>query len=63
MITQIKKGITYAESKEADMKVRALVESMLDNIASNGDEAVREYSEKLHDDSYPSCKLYTHLIF
>jgi sulfopropanediol 3-dehydrogenase len=47
MITQIKKGITYAESKEADLKVRALVEGMLDNVTENGDKAVREYSEKL----------------
>lgn len=47
MIQQIKKGITYAESKEADLKVRALVESMLENVAHNGDKAVREYSEKL----------------
>ncbi len=47
MIQQIKKGITYAESKEADLKVRALVEAMLENVAQNGDAAVREYSEKL----------------
>ena len=47
MITQIKKGITYAESKEADLKVRALVEEMLENVSQNGDEAVREYSSKL----------------
>jgi len=47
MIQQIKKGITYAESKEADLKVRALVENMLENVAANGDKAVREYSEKL----------------
>ncbi len=47
MIQQIKKGITYAESKEADLKVRALVENMLENVATNGEKAVREYSEKL----------------
>lgn len=47
MITQIKKGITYAESKEADLKVRALVEEMLDNVTQNGDKAVRQYSTKL----------------
>jgi sulfopropanediol 3-dehydrogenase len=47
MITQIKKGITYAESKEADLKVRALVEEMLENVSQNGDAAVREYSAKL----------------
>ncbi len=47
MITQIKKGITYAESKETDLKVRALVEEMLENVAQNGDSAVREYSSNL----------------
>jgi sulfopropanediol 3-dehydrogenase len=47
MITQIKKGITYAESKEADLKVRALVEEMLENVTQNGDRAVREYSSRL----------------
>jgi sulfopropanediol 3-dehydrogenase len=47
MITQIKKGITYAESKDADLKVRALVEEMLENVSQNGDKAVREYSVKL----------------
>jgi sulfopropanediol 3-dehydrogenase len=47
MITQIKKGITYAESKEADLKVRALVEEMLENVTQNGDKAVREYSSRL----------------
>jgi sulfopropanediol 3-dehydrogenase len=47
MITQIKKGITYAESKEADKKVRELVETMLEKVAQEGDAAVREYSAKL----------------
>jgi sulfopropanediol 3-dehydrogenase len=47
MITQIKKGITYAESKEADLKVRALVENMLEKIAAEGDSAVREFSANL----------------
>jgi sulfopropanediol 3-dehydrogenase len=47
MITQIKKGITYAESKEADLKVRALVKEMLENVSQKGDSAVREYSAKL----------------
>ncbi len=47
MIQQIKKGITYAESKESDLKVRALVENMLDKVAQNGDAAVREFSADL----------------
>jgi sulfopropanediol 3-dehydrogenase len=57
MIQQIKKGITYAESKETDLKVRALVESMLDNIGTNGDAAVREYSDKLDHWSPQSFRL------
>lgn len=57
MIQQIKKGITYAESKEADLKVRALVEEMLENVAQNGDKAVREYSAKLDNWSPESFQL------
>lgn len=57
MIQQIKKGITYAESKEADLKVRALVESMLENVAANGDKAVQEYSKKLDKWSPESFRL------
>lgn len=47
MIKQIKKGITYAESKDADAKVRALVEGMLSDIEAKGDLAVRNYSKNL----------------
>lgn len=57
MIQQIKKGITYAESKEADLKVRALVEEMLENVAQNGDKAVRDYSSKLDNWSPESFRL------
>lgn len=57
MIQQIKKGITYAESKEADLKVRTLVENMLENVAANGDKAVREYSKKLDKWSPESFRL------
>lgn len=57
MIIQIKKGITYAESKEADLKVRVLVEEMLENITQNGDAAVREYSAKLDRWSPASFRL------
>lgn len=59
MIQQIKKGITYAESKEADLKVRALVENMLENVAVNGDKAVRHYSEQLDKWSPESFRLST----
>jgi sulfopropanediol 3-dehydrogenase len=57
MITQIKKGITYAESKEADLKVRALVEDMIEKITTNGDAAVREFSSKLDNWSPVNFKL------
>jgi sulfopropanediol 3-dehydrogenase len=43
----IKRGITYAESKEADAKVRAIVEGMLNDVTEKGDEAVRELSARL----------------
>lgn len=43
----VKKGITYAESKDADAKVRATVEGMLNDITERGDAAVRELSARL----------------
>ncbi len=57
MIQQIKKGITYAESKEADLKVRALVENMLDKVTQEGDAAVREFSANLDKWSPASFRL------
>ena len=47
MVKVIKKGITYAESGEADAKVRATVEGMLQDIRTGGDAAVRALSERL----------------
>ena len=47
MIQLIKKGITYAESKDADAKVRAIVEGMLNDIRKKSDAAVRELSARL----------------
>jgi sulfopropanediol 3-dehydrogenase len=43
----IKKGITYAESKDADAKVRAIVEGMLNDVTEKGDAAVRKLSTRL----------------
>lgn len=57
MIRQIKKGITYAESKDADAKVRATVESMLADVSEKGDAAVRELSARLDKWSPESFKL------
>lgn len=53
----IKKGITYAESKDADAKVRAVVEEMLNDVSESGDDAVRELSAKLDKWSPASFRL------
>ncbi len=57
MIRQIKKGITYAESKDADAKVRATVEEMLKDVTARGDAAVHELSAKLDKWSPQTFKL------
>ncbi len=57
MIQQLKKGITYAESKDADAKVRAIVEGMLNDINEKGDAAVRELSARLDKWSPESFRL------
>lgn len=57
MIRQIKKGITYAESKDADLKVRATVEAMLTDVGERGDIAVRELSARLDKWSPESFRL------
>lgn len=44
MIRQLKKGISLAESQEADAKVRTIVENILNEVSTEGDAAVREYS-------------------
>jgi len=46
MIRYLKKGGDAAESAEADRKVRATVEAILDDVTQRGDEAVRELSVK-----------------
>lgn len=57
MIQQIKKGITYAESGEADAQVRATVEQMLADVRLDGDAAVRALSERLDNWSPASFQL------
>lgn len=54
MIQHIKNGITYAESGEADARVRATVEQMLADVRKGGDEAVRNLSCRL-DNWSPAC--------
>jgi len=46
MIRYLKTGADVADTLEADRKVRATVESILDDVAQRGDAAVRDLSEK-----------------
>lgn len=57
MIQLIKKGITYAESGEADAQVRTTVEQMLTDVRAGGDAAVRALSERLDKWSPASFRL------
>ena len=57
MVKLIKKGITYAESGEADAQVRATVETMLTDVTKRGDAAVRELSARLDKWSPASFRL------
>src|SRR5690606_25708956 len=57
MIRYLKKGADAAESAEADRKVRATVEGILDDVTKRGDAAVRELSEKFDRWSPASFRL------
>ena len=57
MAEYLKRGRTEAQRVEADAKVRAAVEAILDNIRARGDEAVRALSEKFDDWSPESFRL------
>lgn len=57
MIQQVKKGITYAESGEADAQVRATVEQMLADVRAGGDKAVLALSQRLDKWSPASFRL------
>ncbi len=57
MIRYLKKGGDAAESAEADRKVRATVEAILDDVTQRGDEAVRELSVKFDRWSPESFRL------
>ncbi|MBX6321010.1 MAG: histidinol dehydrogenase, partial [Rhodospirillaceae bacterium] len=46
MIRHIKTGISDAEKRDADIKVRQTVEAILEDVAKRGDEAVRELSAR-----------------
>ena len=58
----LKKGNGAAEVAEGDAKVRATVETILADIESRGDDAVRELSEKFDSWNPPSFRLTTEEI-
>ena len=62
MVKLIKKGITYAESGEADAQVRATVEQMLTDVTRRGDAAVRDLSARLDNWSPTHFRLTTEQI-
>ena len=53
----LKRGKAESERAEDDAKVRSTVESILKDIETRGDEAVRELSEKFDNYSPPSFRL------
>jgi sulfopropanediol 3-dehydrogenase len=57
MIRYLKSGMRPADAATGDAKVRAVVEEMLAGIGARGDDAVREYSERLDKWSPPSFRL------
>ena len=56
-ITHLKRGKPADERSEDDVKVRTIVEGILDDIQKGGDTAVRSLSEKFDKYSPPSFKL------
>lgn len=57
MIQYLKAGISIQQQHDADAKVRATVEQILEDVAQNGDTAVRQYSEKFDKWSPESFRL------
>tara|TARA_R110002110_G_scaffold413729_1_gene641586 strand:+ start:73838 stop:75121 length:1284 start_codon:yes stop_codon:yes gene_type:complete len=57
MVTYLKRGVSIDEAKTQDAKVRGIVEDILLQIETRGDEAVREYSEKFDSWSPESYRL------
>jgi len=53
----LKHGIDAATARDADKRVRATVEAILDDIAKRGDTAVRAYSEQFDGWSRPDYRL------
>ncbi len=57
MINYLKSGPSAQEKTNQDQQVRQIVEGIINNIESNGDKAVREYSEKFDQWNPESFKL------
>ena len=57
MIKYLKKGPTQEEKVASNKKVQTIVEDIISNIETKGDEAVREYSEKFDQWSPTSFRL------
>jgi sulfopropanediol 3-dehydrogenase len=57
MATFLKKGVSSEEVQTQDVKVRGIVEDILQQIDSRGDAAVREYSQKFDHWSPESFRL------
>jgi sulfopropanediol 3-dehydrogenase len=57
MIRQLKTGVSAEKAATEDSRVRGIVESMLTEIATRGDDAVREYSQRLDQWSPQSFRL------
>jgi len=62
MARYIKEGISEQASFDADMKVRKVVEDILDDIRNRGDEAVRELSVRFDNWNPESFRLTTEQI-
>jgi sulfopropanediol 3-dehydrogenase len=57
LTTYIKQGKTSAQQQNEDLKVRGIVEAIIEDIRSNGDVGVKKYSEKFDQWSPPSFRL------
>lgn len=57
MVTYLKRGISDLDRQEADTRVKAAVENILKDVATSGDAAVRQYSEKFDQWSPERFKL------
>lgn len=57
MVKHIKRGISEDEARAADLKVKEIVENILNDIRERGDAAVRELSERFDNWSPESFRL------